>query len=127
MAAASVTAGFKCAPEIGANVRISASNAAPVAIVFASRAIATFPPAKRCPIMPDPTTAATRNALPKNSAVSRARRGNFIRDRSLFDRSLFDRSLGDRSLGDRLLGDRLLGDRLLLDRLLLDRSLLGRS
>src|ERR1700723_1214878 len=55
---------------------------APVAIVFASRAMATFPPASRSPIMPEPTTAATRNALPTNSAVNLARRLNFIDVRS---------------------------------------------
>ena len=36
-ASASVTAGFKCAPEIGPNVRMRATNAAPVVIVFAMR------------------------------------------------------------------------------------------
>ena len=43
---ASETAGLKWAPETGPNVRISATKAAPVVIVFASKAIATFPPDK---------------------------------------------------------------------------------
>jgi hypothetical protein len=34
---ASVTAGLRCPPEIGPNVRMSATNAEPVAMVFASR------------------------------------------------------------------------------------------
>jgi hypothetical protein len=42
-----VTAGFKCAPEIGPNARMIAMSAPPVAIVFASRAMATLPPANR--------------------------------------------------------------------------------
>jgi hypothetical protein len=44
IASAIDTTGLKCAPEIGPNARISATSAAPVAIVFASRAIATSPP-----------------------------------------------------------------------------------
>jgi hypothetical protein len=51
-------------PEIGPNVRTSAASAAPVAIVFASSASATFPPASRSAMMPEPTTAATRNPVP---------------------------------------------------------------
>src|SRR5215472_4276485 len=77
---ASDTAGLKCAPETGPNVRISATNAAPVAIVFASKAIATFPPASRSPMIPEPTTAIRRKAVPTNSAVIRARRLNLIGD-----------------------------------------------
>ena len=51
-------------------VRINTTSMAPVASVFASRAIATFPPARRSPMMPEPTTVARRNAVPSASAVS---------------------------------------------------------
>src|SRR5580698_7985707 len=44
---------------------------APVASVLASSAMATFPPARRSPMIPDPTTAARRNAVPRNSATAR--------------------------------------------------------
>jgi hypothetical protein len=68
-ASATLTAGLKCAPEIGPNVRISAASAAPVAIVFASSASATFPPANRSAMTPEPTTADTKNPVPTNSAA----------------------------------------------------------
>src|SRR5712672_4318699 len=58
-------------------VRIRATSAAPVAIVFASNAKATFPPASRSAIIPDPTTAATRSKFPRNSAVRRLGRLGF--------------------------------------------------
>src|SRR6185369_10984884 len=56
---------------IGPKVRMRDDSAAPVAIVFASRAIATLPPAKRSPIIPDPTTAASSNPVPIASATRR--------------------------------------------------------
>src|SRR5207247_678154 len=43
---------------------MSATSAAPVASVLASNATATLPPARRSPMMPDPTTAASRSAEP---------------------------------------------------------------
>ena len=42
---------------------------APVGIVLPSRAMATLPPAKFSAMMPEPTTVASRNAVPINSAV----------------------------------------------------------
>ena len=47
---------------------------APVAMVFASSAIATFPPLKRSPMMPEPTTAASSNIVPIASAAICGRR-----------------------------------------------------
>jgi len=70
-ASASVTAGFICAPESGPNAKISATSAAPVANVFASNAMATFPPARRSPMMPEPTTVARSSAVATNSATAR--------------------------------------------------------
>ena len=67
-------AGLKCAPEIGPNARMSATSAAPVASVFASSASATFPPASRSPMMPEPTTAASSIAVPTASATARRRK-----------------------------------------------------
>src|SRR6266700_2099138 len=52
-------------------MRGDATSAAPVAIVFVSSASATFPPDSRSAIIPEPTTAATRNAVPRNSAATR--------------------------------------------------------
>jgi hypothetical protein len=68
---ASVTAGFKCAPEIGPKVRTNATSVPPVATVLARSAIATFPPASRSPMMPDPVS---RNAVPRASATARRAR-----------------------------------------------------
>ena len=64
-----VTAGFKCAPEMLPTARIIATSAAPVAIVFARSAIATLPPLRRSPMIPDPTTAASSIAVPSASAT----------------------------------------------------------
>src|SRR5947209_13463196 len=50
---------------------MSATRAAPVASVFARSATATLPPARRSPIMPEPTTAASNSAVPTLSAVTR--------------------------------------------------------
>jgi hypothetical protein len=38
---------LKCAPEIGANTKISTTSMQPVDSVFPSSASATFPPARR--------------------------------------------------------------------------------
>ena len=73
-ASAIVTAGFRCAPETGPNARMIATSAPPVAIAFASSAIATSPPASRSAMMPEPTTAASSSAVPTASAVARRAR-----------------------------------------------------
>src|SRR5260370_32490214 len=73
-ASAIVTTGLRCAPEIGPKVRISATSAAPVATVLASNAIETLPPASRSPIIPEPTTAASRKAVPTSSETARRSR-----------------------------------------------------
>jgi hypothetical protein len=59
-ARASVTAGL-------AN---DVDDVAPVAIVLARSAIATFPPASCSPMMPEPTIVASRRAQPNASATS---------------------------------------------------------
>ena len=69
-----VTMGLKCAPEIAPNIRINAINPAPVAIALASNAIATFPPARRSAIIPDPTTTASRKEVPNPSETRRLTR-----------------------------------------------------
>src|SRR4029453_9232605 len=69
-ASASDTAGLKCAPEMGPNVRINPTGAAPVASGFASSAMATLPPASCSPMIPEPTTAASRKAVPRASATN---------------------------------------------------------
>src|SRR5882762_3975228 len=63
IASATETTGLKCAPEMGPKVRISTTSAAPVVIVFASKANAPFPLASRSAMMPEPTTAATKSTL----------------------------------------------------------------
>src|ERR1700689_4570645 len=55
---------------MGAKARMRATRAAPVAMVFANSAMAKFPPARRSPVMPEPTTAATRNAVPRASETT---------------------------------------------------------
>src|SRR5271166_3320381 len=71
MASASVTTGLKCAPEIGPSARIRATKAAPVAMELARSASATLPPAKRSAMMPEPTMAISRNAVPRASVAAR--------------------------------------------------------
>ena len=71
LASASVTAGLRCAPETGPKARISATSAPPVASEFASSASATFPPASRSPMIPEPTTATSSSAVPQASATAR--------------------------------------------------------
>src|SRR6478672_6992106 len=68
---ASVTAGLKCAPEMGPNVKIRVTSIAPVAAVLASKAMATLPPASFSPMIPEPTIAARSKPVPKASAARR--------------------------------------------------------
>ncbi len=65
-----VTAGLKCAPETSPNTRISTTNMAPVAMVLPSNATASLPPDNVSPMIPEPTTVASRNAVPIASALS---------------------------------------------------------
>src|SRR5207237_6644909 len=82
-ASANETTGLKCAPETASNANIRATRAAPVAMVFASSASAAFPPDSRSAIIPEPTTAATRNPVPTNSATTRRDKLAFIVRRSV--------------------------------------------
>jgi hypothetical protein len=63
--------GIEVHAETGPNARISATSAAPVATAFARSAIATLPPARRSPIMPEPTTDISRKAVPNASVAAR--------------------------------------------------------
>src|SRR5690242_4117714 len=67
---ATVTAGFRCAPEMGPKTAIRTISIAPVASELHRSARASFPPASRSAIMPEPTMAASKNAVPKPSAKS---------------------------------------------------------
>ena len=67
---ASVTAGLKCAPEIGPNVRISATSMAPGRQRVGKQRDRDVSTRERSPIMPEPTTAASSNAVPSPSAAS---------------------------------------------------------
>src|SRR5690348_2470259 len=49
---------------------MSAISANPVASAFARSAMATLPPASRSPMMPEPTTAASKSAVPIASATA---------------------------------------------------------
>jgi hypothetical protein len=51
-----------------------ATSAAPVERVFARSAMATFPPERRSPMMPDPMIVASKNAVPSASAARRRKR-----------------------------------------------------
>ena len=68
-----LTAGLKCAPEIGPNTEIRTISAAAVAIVLHNSASA-ISSVRLSAMMPEPTTAATRRQVPANSAVRRRAR-----------------------------------------------------
>ena len=79
---AAVTAGLKWAPESGPKTRMSTIRMAPVAAVFASSATASFPAASRSPMIPEPTTVATRIPVPSASEARRRPRWNSFMRRS---------------------------------------------
>lgn len=68
-ASARVTAGLKCAPEMGPKVKMRVASMAPVASVFARRARATLPPLKRSPMIPEPTTDEFRDGFEKTKPI----------------------------------------------------------
>ncbi len=57
--------------RVGPKIVISTTRIAPVGIVFPSSATATFPPASRSAMMPEPTTVARSEKVPSHSAISR--------------------------------------------------------
>src|ERR1700756_3133861 len=56
-----------CAPDCGPKARISATSPPPVAIAFASSARPVVSGKSRCAMMPEPTTAISRNAVATSS------------------------------------------------------------
>ena len=54
-----------------ANIKMIANSPAAVAAAFSSSCSPVWPGDSRCAAMPEPITTAARNALPRNSAVSR--------------------------------------------------------
>ena len=68
------TTGLKWPPETGPNIKMIANSPAAVAAAFSSNSSPVWPGDSRCAAMPEPITTAARNALPRNSAVSRRHR-----------------------------------------------------
>ena len=62
---------MKWPPETGPNIKMIAYSPAAVAAAFSSSSSPVWPGDSRCAAMPEPITTAVRNALPRNSAVSR--------------------------------------------------------
>src|SRR5689334_20089911 len=75
MAKTSVTTGLKCAPEIGPSIVIRTTRIAPVGIVL-PRSETAVSSESLSPMIPEPTTVATRIAVPNASAARRRRMSN---------------------------------------------------
>src|SRR6476646_9632121 len=69
------TTGLKWPPETGANIKMIANSPAAVAAAFSTSSSPVWPGDSRCAAIPEPITTAARNALPRNSAVSRRHSG----------------------------------------------------
>ena len=65
------TTGLKCAPEIGPRAKIKAISPPVVAAAFSSNCKPTSLGERRCAMMPEPTTTATKKAVPIPSANKR--------------------------------------------------------
>ena len=65
------TTGLTWPPETGPHIKMIANSPAAVAAAFSSSCSPVWPGDSRCAARPEPITAAARNALPRNSAVSR--------------------------------------------------------
>ena len=82
-ASTSDTTGLKCAPETGPNIKMIANSPAAVAAAFSSSCRPASSGDSRWAAMPEPTTSAARNALPRNSASSRRPSGRPVMRRGL--------------------------------------------
>ena len=60
---------------------MSVTRTAPVAMLFASSTSAMFPPDSRSPVIPEPTTAATRSAVPMPSLTMARMRALYSHER----------------------------------------------
>ena len=62
---------MKWPPDTGPNIKMIANSPAAVAAAFSSSSSPVSPGDRRCAAIPEPTTTAARNPLPRNSAASR--------------------------------------------------------
>src|SRR5437763_2160769 len=95
-ASARLTTGLRCAPDTAPTARMIAIRPAAVAAEFSNSCSPTLPGDSRCAAMPEPTTTATRRAVPRNSATARRARSDrissFVRAQDRADRSAASRS-----------------------------------